>query len=1117
MAGLVRGWPAALAALTVALPLVTAVAPAAAAERGAPPSAEAAALAEADASGHRVEVGALRTENQEVYAEPDGRLLLRQHVHPVRVRRGAGWAPVDTTLRRLPDGTVAPVAAAVDLKFSGGGDSALVSIGKDGGRLALDWPGTLPEPVLSGDTATYPGVLPGVDLRLRAEGEGFTEVLVVRDRAAAQSPKLAELRFGARGEGVSVRTDDAGNIDVVDGRGRVLFHGPTPTMWDSGTTAVRTRADAAPEGARQAAMKVRARGDVLSLIPDAKMLADPGTRYPVYIDPYLFYAAKKTAWTHVSKHFSGTSYYNNSDAAKVGYYNDSWSSPSSDTYRSFFRLDTAPLAGRKIYKATFNAYESYSYSCTKRGVELWRTGGISNTTTWKKQPAWTSKVATLNAAKGWGDNCPAGGLDFEATSVVTEAAANAWPTVTLGLRASSESDRLGWKKFRNNPVLEVEYNSLPQVPIALKIYPAYACAATEAGAPHVASATPRLMANVADPDGATQSLHARFEVWSGGARVWEHATVPKQAGTAEAVPAALADDGVYAWRVRTEDGLDVSEWSGWCHIRISLTAPSALPSAESADYPPANPDAPKMSGGVGKPGTFTFGPNGDPDVTGYLYDVDNPSPRTRIDAPAADHRVTVSVTPGPSRSWLRTLYVRSVDAAGNAGPVLAYDFYVGPATDPAGHWSFDDGEGGSAADASGHKRTATLYGAAWTDGRLGDSATADGGQVSDQAATFDGSAAYGETSAPSVDTSTSFTVATWVRLREDTANATALSSAGFVNSGFQLHYSSHARAWVFDRHHTDAENSPVSWAVSALPYQVGRWTHLTGVYDRSAGELRLYVNGALAGKVPFTTPWRAVGGMQFGRLKANGWLVEHFPGEIDDVRVWDRVVYPEEIAGTVNRPAALSGHWALDEAAGATAADGSGYGRTATLFGGSGWTGDHRGEPGQAITLDTGRYAATAGPVVETDRGFSVSAWVRRDRDVTGTVLCQEGTRACGFALYYSATLRRWVFEMAASEAEGAARLRATALVPDPDPNLGRWTHLVGVYDPAARQARLYVDGTLAGAVANPAAWHAAGPLNIGRVRLPTGYGEHFAGAVADVRAYTGVLSQDEIDDLRFQ
>lgn len=130
------------------------------------PEAPATAVAAAREQGTRVEATGLRTETRTVYAEPDGTMTAELSTRPVRVARDGSWVNVDTTLVRRPDGTVGPVAAAVELAFSGSGaDAPLVRYGTDGDWIALSWPGELPVPTLAGDTATYPEVLPGSTCR----------------------------------------------------------------------------------------------------------------------------------------------------------------------------------------------------------------------------------------------------------------------------------------------------------------------------------------------------------------------------------------------------------------------------------------------------------------------------------------------------------------------------------------------------------------------------------------------------------------------------------------------------------------------------------------------------------------------------------------------------------------------------------------------------------------------------------------------------------------------------------------------------------------------------------------------------------------------------------------
>ena len=115
-----------------------------------------AAARRAEKSGKPVAVPSLTTPTSSVTAEPDGHLVADSTVLPVRVRRGKGWLPVDTRLRRGPGGLLVPVAVPGDaVSFSGGGSGPAVVLSVPGSRLALSWLGPLPPPVVTGASATY--------------------------------------------------------------------------------------------------------------------------------------------------------------------------------------------------------------------------------------------------------------------------------------------------------------------------------------------------------------------------------------------------------------------------------------------------------------------------------------------------------------------------------------------------------------------------------------------------------------------------------------------------------------------------------------------------------------------------------------------------------------------------------------------------------------------------------------------------------------------------------------------------------------------------------------------------------------------------------------------------
>jgi hypothetical protein len=137
---------------------------------------------------------AVATETTRVTAQPDGTMRFESSTVPVRVKQGGEWVPVDLSLTSS-GGRLAPKASAIPMMFGAGRSTELARVATSTGAwLTETWPlGTLPTPMVSGTKATYPSVLPGVDLVLSATPVGMSEVLVVKTASAAKNPTLAAL------------------------------------------------------------------------------------------------------------------------------------------------------------------------------------------------------------------------------------------------------------------------------------------------------------------------------------------------------------------------------------------------------------------------------------------------------------------------------------------------------------------------------------------------------------------------------------------------------------------------------------------------------------------------------------------------------------------------------------------------------------------------------------------------------------------------------------------------------------------------------------------------------------------------------------------------------------
>ncbi|TYC19659.1 LamG-like jellyroll fold domain-containing protein [Micromonospora sp. MP36] len=996
----------------------------------------------------------LTTETTRVEATGRGTLRAVINARPVRVRTGTGWAPLDTTLVRRADGTIRPRRAGVALSLGGGGQRTIATMRTpQGSRVGLSWPDPLPEPSLAADKATYPEVLPGVDLVVQATDSGFAEVLVVKSARAARHAALSPIRFG---------------LDT---------HRWSPQlnafMWDS-------------SGSRRAVMAVRTTKSELVITPDRAMLTDPHLVFPLYLDPW--FPSSKQHWTMVEQDLPSQGWWDANVHARAGR-DPAWST--TDTFRSYFQMDTAFLAGRHILSATFRARETYSYSCTPEPLNLWRTDPISASTSWSNAPALRAKLGTVNAAKGFSASCPPGDVEFDVKQLVVDAAAGSWANVTLGLLADEGVGTLGGKAFENNPSIAVEFNTPPAAPDVVATDTMPGCVGSPAM--WVTTLKPRLKVSVRDDDIAYGQQHRiNFEIRrAGGALVDAPEATPPTVLDYEVVDGVLVDGGRYEWRAKATDEVESGPWSAWCPFTVDISGPSTRPTLTTRDFP----KFPAMGIRVDETGRFTFNALGDIDIVGFDYRISGPAIKAGRVTVAPGGATDLVFVPGKGGTYTVTL--AGVDLAGNKGvSTLPYQFRIRPLPFPAVSLPLNEDSGTTAADYSTYGADGTVAlrgGVSWVEGRHGGALHTDGTENTG-----------GYAAGPPVDTANSFSMMAWVRARESSeAWRTAVAIAG---KGPELQFD--LGHWTFVM--PNAGEGYVS-ARSDLPAQIGVWTHLAGVYDKALGTLTLYVNGRKAAEAPFTQPFTATGSLMVGGADCCMGVIRRWVGDLDEVQVYDfataqRKVQEEMATFDLYGPEAW---WQFSETSDVAAFDSTGNGHTLARGADTAWG---PGRLGGGLAMTGGALTADRA-ILRTDASYSVAAWVRLDRDdgYFGAV-SQDGRYDSGFQLGYSAYPQGWAFSAGNGDTDwndsGPPAVVAASTLPR---QLNVWTHLIGVYDHDVGELRLYVNGRLVAKAPYRSTRNATGLFAVGRFQsngLPVG---PWPGGIDEVRVAQHALTPEEV------
>ncbi|HZS19878.1 MAG TPA: LamG domain-containing protein, partial [Pseudonocardiaceae bacterium] len=871
-------------------------------------AAMATAAAQAKATGKSVLVTALTDELTQVLAQPDGRFTADTNVTPVRTKQGGTWVPIDTTLHRNLDGSLSPNATAYGtVRFSSGGSAPLATTSSGSVSYAVSWPGHLPTPRVSGSSAIYPDVLPGVDLQVQAtDTGGFSDTLIVKTTAAAHNPALRKLTLATRLTGGQVDRSLAKNgISVTSGT-RVL-QSASPMMWDSNTDlaatnpkAARAHVQLAPDpsnaghpglAAHLAPVATTVTATTLTLTPDPALLTGAHTVLPLYIDPTIdwnpitggtpdYVDREQGSPCNGNSLWDKAPLLGNTGEHAIGIGDNLWSSCLGLMDPYFQWKLPAAIHGGDIQNATVKVTRNFSSSCSSSAsATLHWSGGINSGTSWANpKPADLGHTVTHSWPTQSGLNCSGGdiaeGFDF---TYPVSSNTNA-PQITAELEADGDphsclsGGSCWYGNIQPNPTLQITYNIRATTPTNMAAVTGsdnVGCA-TAAPYPYMGKTlktnTPVLQAQVHDPDGG--HVQATFQYWIDGTSTTftglSTDALPNGATATYSLPSSfvtpLTNGQTVDWKVQDSDGGPESAWSATCHFTAEPTGPEA---PAIADNPAGNPDYPNTSagGGVGKaagtPSTFTLsGAAGGASATSFVYGLDQQPP--------------------PSNP-LASQIAMPVGTA---------------ASSPTHRWSLS----GNGTDSVGSSTVTLAAGAGWVNN--------DPNRQNVMTST-NATNSYASAGGPLLNTTASYSVSAWVKLTSTSnGDAVAVSQAGTNIGAFFLGYDANKTGWCFYGYNGDVLPSGLNNWPGVCPTTdhptLNVWTLLTGVYDASAKTRSLYVNGTLIGSGSDTTAFATSGALTIGDERYNATAAFNFPGQISDVQTYSRALTGTEVSAMFN-------------------------------------------------------------------------------------------------------------------------------------------------------------------------------------------------------------------------
>lgn len=245
-----------------------------------------------------------------------------------------------------------------------------------------------------------------------------------------------------------------------------------------------------------------------------------------------------------------------------------------------------------------------------------------------------------------------------------------------------------------------------------------------------------------------------------------------------------------------------------------------------------------------------------------------------------------------------TLYYWRVDAVGDSGITtgVTWQLTTGNRKGLVGHWKLNETSGNTAADASPYQQHGTIV-------NMADTGWSAQGKYAG-CLKFTNPTATGAVSIPDASqlqlNQNAFTISLWVRIPSNTYNLSTGGDCYLLQKGtfeattgkwYGLQLKDGKLTFAIDDGVTKTD---LAITVNAAPYNIftSEWKHIVAIRDIATKQLKLYIDGVLAGQKAYTT---GTIGKATALLLGNSAENKPYRDCMDDVRLFNYALSPAEI------------------------------------------------------------------------------------------------------------------------------------------------------------------------------------------------------------------------------